>query len=72
MTRRSRFPLVQPTPSGDGRQKTLPLVAAMVRACRVCGCTDNDYRGCIERTGAPCRWIAQDLCSACQPKREAA
>lgn len=47
-------------------------------ACRVCGCTDDDCRGCIERTGAPCSWCAplelealgvgmaaDPLCSAC-------
>lgn len=33
--------------------------------CRVCGCTDDDCRGCIERTGKPCYWIAANLCSAC-------
>jgi ParB family chromosome partitioning protein len=37
-----------------------------VRTCRVCGCTDNDCRGCIERTGEPCHWVAPDLCSACE------
>lgn len=35
------------------------------RTCRKCGCTDNDCRGCIERTGQPCSWIEDDLCSAC-------
>lgn len=38
-----------------------------VRACRVCGCTEKDCRGCIERTGRPCSWIEADLCSACAP-----
>jgi len=37
-----------------------------VRTCRVCGCTDNDCSGCIERTGTPCFWVESDLCSACQ------
>lgn len=36
-----------------------------VRTCRVCGCTDADCSGCIERTGEPCRWVEEDLCSAC-------
>lgn len=36
-------------------------------ACRVCGCTDGDCRQCIEKTGAPCAWVEEDLCSACQP-----
>ncbi|WP_426624518.1 hypothetical protein ACPPVW_18505 [Leifsonia sp. McL0607] len=38
-----------------------------VRACRVCGCTDADCSGCIERTGEPCSWVSRedDLCTAC-------
>ena len=40
-----------------------------VRRCRVCGCTDNDCSGCIERTGEPCHWVARDLCSACAETR---
>ena len=39
-----------------------------VRSCRVCGCTDNDCRQCIEKTGEPCYWVAADLCSACIPE----
>lgn len=35
------------------------------RRCRVCGCTDNDCRQCIAKTGKPCYWVAEDLCSAC-------
>jgi len=42
-----------------------------LRKCRVCGCTDLDCSGCIERTGEPCSW-REDLetddgpiCSAC-------
>lgn len=38
-------------------------IAAM--RCRVCGCTDDDCSGCIERTGRPCSWVERDLCSAC-------
>lgn len=35
--------------------------------CRFCGCTDNDCRSCIERTGAPCSWANDErtICSAC-------
>ena len=36
-----------------------------VQTCRVCGCTDDDCSGCIERTGEPCYWVDEDLCSAC-------
>lgn len=38
-----------------------------VRTCRVCGCTDANCSSCIERTGSPCSWVANDLCSACVP-----
>ncbi len=31
----------------------------------MCGCTDDDCSGCIERTGTPCYWVEVDLCSAC-------
>ena len=37
-----------------------------VRKCRICGCVDGDCRRCIERTGRPCYWIEEDLCSACK------
>jgi hypothetical protein len=36
-----------------------------VRRCRICGCTDEDCSGCIERTGEPRHWVEDDLCSAC-------
>ena len=36
------------------------------RKCRVCGCTDDDCRQCIEATGDPCEWVAVDLCSRCE------
>jgi hypothetical protein len=35
------------------------------RSCRVCGCTDRDCRQCVEKTGSPCHWVSEDLCSAC-------
>jgi hypothetical protein len=45
------------------------MVAAVekrtVGVCRVCGCTDDDCRQCIEKTGVPCHWVEPDLCSAC-------
>lgn len=40
-----------------------------VRTCRVCGCTDDDCRQCIEKTGAPCWWVQPRLCSACATPR---
>lgn len=42
-------------------------IVAPLRACRVCGCTQNDCRQCIEKTGSPCSWVEPDLCSACVP-----
>ena len=33
--------------------------------CGVCGCTDDDCLDCYMRTGTPCYWLADDLCSAC-------
>lgn len=35
--------------------------------CHSCGCTDDDCRQCIEKTGEPCSWVEPDLCSACWP-----
>ena len=37
--------------------------------CRVCGCTEHDCSQCIEKTGKPCHWVEDDLCSACAPKK---
>lgn len=40
------------------------------RRCRRCGCSDDDCRDCIARTGRPCYWVEDDLCSACvSPER---
>ena len=36
------------------------------RKCRICGCTDGDCRQCVEKTGQPCHWVEEDLCSACK------
>lgn len=41
------------------------LAAERERSCRVCGCTDDDCSQCIEKTGMPCSWVEDDLCSAC-------
>jgi ParB/RepB/Spo0J family partition protein len=35
------------------------------RTCRECGCTDLDCTKCIEKTGEPCTWAGEDICSAC-------
>ncbi len=46
--------------------------AEVTRRCRTCGCTDDDCRQCIEKTGRPCSWVEADLCSACVPEAAAA
>lgn len=58
---------VEPTPAAGigGRGGSAP--AAGQRACRFCGCTDDDCSGCIARTGSPCSWVGEDVCSACEP-----
>ena len=38
--------------------------------CRICGCTDDDCRQCIEKTGHPCRWAEPNLCSRCKDEME--
>jgi hypothetical protein len=38
---------------------------AKKRRCRICGCTDDDCHQCVEKTGQPCHWVEEDLCSAC-------
>ncbi len=43
---------------------------ALDQVCRVCGCTESDCSGCIERTGRPCHWIEPDLCSSCHNRNE--
>lgn len=40
-------------------------LAELEPSCRVCGCTDDDCSGCVERSGEPCHWVEPDLCSAC-------
>ncbi len=56
-----------------GKKKRAPRETAPaggVRKCRFCGCTDDDCHQCIEKTGKPCHWVEDDLCSACvdQPR----
>lgn len=42
------------------------MVPQEERRCRICGCSDDNCAGCIERTGKPCHWVEDDLCSACE------
>ncbi len=48
------------------------IITIETQACRVCGCTDLDCRCCIERTGMPCSWVEDNLCSACVERELAA
>ena len=50
------------------RTSTALQMLAAVRACTVCGCTDDDCSRCIARTGEACHWIGPRLCSACRPE----
>lgn len=50
----------------------LRLDRLVIRSCRMCGCTDDDCSGCVERTGWPCSWVGEDLCSACADELAAA
>lgn len=38
--------------------------------CRVCGCTDDDCSRCIDKTGQPCHWVSENLCSACSDQEK--
>jgi hypothetical protein len=58
-----------PVPRG---QTQLPLTAALARKCRRCGCTDDNCSLCIRRTGKPCYWVSDNLCSACAERVEVA
>ncbi|MEO6610714.1 MAG: hypothetical protein ABIT05_01235 [Chitinophagaceae bacterium] len=42
--------------------------AVKERTCRVCGCTQDNCQQCIDKTGGPCHWVEEDLCSACVDK----
>lgn len=42
------------------------IIYHAIPRCRVCGCSDDDCRQCIQKTGSPCHWVEEDLCSACQ------
>lgn len=35
------------------------------RICLGCGCTNENCIHCIKKTGQPCYWVEENLCSAC-------
>lgn len=37
------------------------------RACRLCGCTQED--ACFDEAFGPCFWVGDDLCSQCARQR---
>jgi hypothetical protein len=51
----------------DAARIDLPsfVEVAMEQRCKKCGCTELDCSQCIEKTGEPCYWVKEDLCSAC-------
>jgi chromatin remodeling complex protein RSC6/RNA polymerase-binding transcription factor DksA len=59
-----------PEISGDRENKIKAArgIIDELRRCRVCGCTKYNCKQCIEKTGSPCTWVEEDLCSACQER----
>lgn len=60
----------RPTPTGPVPQQIIDGARIYYdppinRKCRICGCTDDDCRRCIEISGEPCFWVLDDLCSVC-------
>lgn len=46
------------------RHREIQLICESVK-CKHCGCTNDDCRQCIEAQGAPCHWVALNVCSRC-------
>ena len=65
-----KLPGVKKGPAATAADAIAEYLAATFkpRACRVCGCTDADCSQCVEKTGQPCSWVEEDLCSACVEK----
>jgi hypothetical protein len=65
----SRHALTRLNPPDPGRERIFegPDLAALgIRACRVCGCTDES--ACPTPDGNGCHWVGPDLCSQCGPE----
>lgn len=59
-----------PCDSGKKFKACCSTIPVHVRACRMCGCTEQ--RACVRTTPDGtwrCRWVAPDLCSACTSGR---
>lgn len=57
---------LKPTPERPSSTIENKTEEVKVRTCRICGCTEENCSQCIEKTGEPCYWIEEDLCSACE------
>lgn len=56
----------------EARQLTRMVARLSVPRCRKCGCTEQDCRRCVGKTGEPCAWVREHpphpegpICSAC-------
>jgi len=36
-----------------------------MKKCKICECTDDNCTSCVEKTGIPCYWFSDNICSAC-------
>jgi len=52
------------------KYRILSTTGRPIRACRVCGCTEDNCIQCIKKTGMPCYWVEYDLCSACTQSKK--
>lgn len=41
------------------------VAASMPKACVECGCTEDDCSTCVEKSGAPCSWFNEFICTTC-------
>ena len=58
--------LISMTEMMDPTPPAKPYGYVKKRKCKVCGCTDDDCRQCIEAQGFACYWVEPDLCSRCE------
>jgi ParB/RepB/Spo0J family partition protein len=63
-----------PVPKAWVEQEKKPVAKEQKaeRKCRICGCTEDNCKQCIVKTGKPCTWIEKDLCSACALEKKSA
>jgi hypothetical protein len=58
---------------GQAAQNAADQIIQAFGVCRICGCTEEDCRLCIEATGEPCSWAddTRTICSRCAPSVQA-